>query len=180
MGASVVGPAGVLIACFKDDTKVQKIDGFNANVGELKEGDKIKSLDMEDMGNENVFSNVTNVTVLKGCFTAHEMHFKNGAVLTATSPHYMIIFNKGNAQMIQACDVKVGDIMCFGFRRFSKVVYIKEVQLDKKVNVEVENGLMYVNGVLATGVCELGPRAMFDAETFLAYYKATHSQAVCA
>ena len=132
------------------------------------------------MGNENVFSNVTNVTVLKGCFTAHEMHFKNGAVLTATSPHYMIIFNKGNAQMIQACDVKVGDIMCFGFKRFSKVVCIKEVQLDKKVNVEVENGLMYVNGVLATGVCELGPRAMFDAETFLAYHKATHSQAACA
>ena len=135
---------------------------------------------MEDMRNENVFSTVTNVTVLKGCFVAHEMHFNNGAVLTVTSPHYMIIFNKGNAQMIQACDVKVGDIMCFGYEKFSKVACIKEVQLDKKVNVEVQNGLIYVNGVLATGVCELGPRAMFDAERFLAYYKATHSQAVCA
>lgn len=79
--------------------------------------------------------------------------------------------------MIQACDGKVGDIMCSEFKKFSKVTYIKEVQLDTKVNVEVENGLMYVNGVLATGVCEVGPR--FDAETSLACYKATHSQAVC-
>lgn len=90
----------------------------------------------------------------------------------------MIIFNKGNAQMIQACDVKVGDIMCSEFKKFSKVAYIKEVQLDTKVNVEVENSLMYVNGVLATGVCEVGPR--FDAETSLGCYKATHPQAVCA
>ena len=85
MGASVVGPAGVLIVRFKDDTKVQKIDGTNTNVDELTEGDKIKSLDMEYMGNENLISNVTNVTFLKCCFTPHEMHFNNGAVLTATS-----------------------------------------------------------------------------------------------
>ena len=85
LGALVVGPAGVLIVCFKDDTNVQKIYGTNTNVDELTEGDKIKSLDMEYMGNENLISNVTNVTFLKGCFTPHEMHFNNGAVLTATS-----------------------------------------------------------------------------------------------
>ena len=179
-GATVLGPVGALIACFKDDTQVQKIDGSIANVDQLTAGDIIKSLDIEDIGNETVFSKVTNVTILKGCFTAHEMHFRNGTVLTATSPHYMIIFNKGNTQIIQARDVKVGDRMCFGYEKFSVVVQIKDVQLDRKVNVEVENGLMYVNGVLATGVCELGPRVTFSANMFLAHYKATHFQAVCA
>ena len=96
------------------------------------------------MGNENVLSKAANFTILNDTFTGHKTHFGNETVHTATSPHYIIIFNKGNAQMIQECEVKVGDIMCFEYEKYFTVAYIKEVQLDGQVKVEVENCLMCI------------------------------------
>ena len=93
---------------FKDDAKVQKVDRSITNVNKLRRGNKTKSLDMEYMENEAVFSRVVNATILNDSFTGHEMHFGNEIFFIATSPHYMIIFNKGNALMIQACKVKFG------------------------------------------------------------------------
>ena len=93
---------------FKDDAKVQKVDRSITNVNKLRRGNKTKSLDMEYMENEAVFSRVVNATILNDSFTGHEMHFENEIFFIATSPHYMIIFNKGNALMIQACKVKFG------------------------------------------------------------------------
>ena len=76
---------------------------------------------MECMGNKAVFSKVAIVTVLNDSFTGQKMHFRNGTALTAISPHYMIIFNKSNVQTIQAWNVKVGDIIFFGYENFSQL-----------------------------------------------------------
>ena len=76
------------------------------------------------------------------------------------------------------CYFDVGDIMCFVYEKFSTVVQIKDVELDRKVNVEVENGLIYVNGVIVIGESELSPRVTFRAEIFFAHNKAIHFKAV--
>ena len=56
----------------------------------------------------------------------------------------------------------------------SSVVRVDNIQIDRKVSVNTESGLLYVNGVLATGMCEYGPKEVSSAEKLLLDYKEIH------
>ena len=159
--------------CYKDDTKVEIHGGGTTTVAELKVGDNIKSLDSLEH-TENIFSKVVDARIIEGSFTAHKLHFSNGSSLTVTSPHYMIVYKGKNAKVVPAIDVQIGDYMRMRDGNLSSVVRVSDIQLDRKVNVNTESGLMYVNGVLATGMCENGPKEIPSVDEFLEDYLASH------
>jgi len=167
-GAAVFGPHGALIACFQADTSVELTNGSNICVAELKEGEMVKCKDG--------YCKVTNVTILEGTFQAHKLHFDNGETLTATSPHYLIKYFEDQEFVVPTSMVKIGDQMLSRKGELLTVVAIDDIQLPKKVNVEVEGGRLFANGIHATGVCEFGPQKEYDMASFLAEYHEKHSK----
>jgi hypothetical protein len=150
-------------------------EGGTKTVAELKIGDNIKSLNSLEQ-TDSTFSKVIDATIIEGSFTAHTLLFSNGSSLTVTSPHYMIVYKDENAKVVPASDVQVGDYMRMRDGNLSSVVRVDDIQIDRKVSVNTESGLMYVNGVLATGMCEYGPKEDSSAEKFLLDYKEVHRE----
>lgn len=178
LAGSALGPLGTFFFCFADDTEIQKADGSMVKIADLKEGDEVLSHDdLKTVREEMTTTKVTQIQEIDGSFAAHEMIFDNGKTVTATSPHYMIVFSTLNTpSMLIAGKVKVGDVMYCGKDGFSKVVKINDVTLKRKVNVEVESGTLYANGVMTTGVCEDGPESHRSAYAFLIEYRLNHKR----
>jgi len=175
------GPLGALLFCFSETMEVLLRDKEGSKrlvrVSDLKVGDKVLSTpNIKESVSSRCYRKVTNSTVIHGNFPAHEIILANGKVIVVTSQHYMIIFDKkGNSHVVTAAEVKVGDTMQCADSKFTTVERINNVLLKKKVNVEVESGILFVNQVLTSGVCELGPPKKFiDAASFFAQYEATH------
>ena len=172
-----IGKTHIPLFCYKDDTTVEIQEGGTKTVAELKVGDNIKSLNwLEQTG--STFSKVIDATIIEGSFTAHTLLFSNGSSLTVTSPHYMIVYKGENVKVVPAVDVRIGDCMRMRDGNLSSVVRVDDIQIDRKVNVTTESGLMYANGVLATGMCENSPKEVSSAEKFLLDYKEIHKNFV--
>jgi len=176
------GPLGAILFCFSERMQVLLRDKSHSErivrVADLKVGDEVLSTpNLRKSVSSRCYHKVTNATVIEGNFSAHEIKLANGKTLVATSPHYMIIFDKsGNSHVVTAADVKVGDTMQCTDSKFTMVERIDNISLKKKVNIEVESGILFVNEVLTSGVCEYGPPKKFiDAASFFTYYRATHA-----
>ena len=159
--------------CYKDDTEVEIQGGGTKTVAELRVGDKIKSMrSLEDT--RCTFAKVIEAINIEGSFSAHELVFGNGSSLTVTSPHYMLVYKGKTAKVVRAVDVQLGDYMRMRNGSLSSVVRVRVTELSHKVSINTESGLMYVNGVLATGMCDQGPEDVDSAEAFLSDYRETH------
>jgi len=176
------GPLGAILFCFSERMQVLLRDKSHSErivrVADLKVGDEVLSTpNLRKSVSSRCYHKVTNATVIEGNFSAHEIKLANGKTLVATSPHYMIIFDKsGNSHVVTAADVKVGDTMQCTDSKFTMVERIDNISLKKKVNIEVESGILFVNEVLTSGVCEYGPPKKFtDAAAFFTEYRASHT-----
>jgi len=182
VAGSTLGAAGAFFLCFSAEMQVVLRDKSHSDrivrVADLKVGDEVLSIpNIKESVSSRCYHKVTNATVIEGNFPAHDIKLANGRTLVATSPHYVIIFDKnGNSTVVTAADVKVGDIMQCADSTFAMVERIDNVSLKKKVNIEVESGMLFVNQVLTSGVCEYGPpKKSFDAASFFTEYRATHA-----
>jgi len=176
------GPLGAILFCFSERMQVLLRDKSHSErlvrVADLKVGDEVLSTpNLKKSVSSRCYHKVTNATVIEGNFAAHEIKLANGKTLVATSPHYMIIFDKsGNSHVVTAADVKVGDTMQCADSKFTMVERVDNISLKKKVNIEVESGILFVNGVLTSGICEYGPPKKFtDAAAFFTEYRASHT-----
>jgi len=179
---AVGGPAGAFLLCFSEEMQVLLRDKSHSErvvrVADLQVGDEVLSIpNIKESVSSRCYHKVTNATVIEGNFPAHDIKLANGKTLVATSPHYVITFDKsGNSHVVTAADVKVGDMMQCADSMFAMVERIDNVSLKKKVNIEVESGMLFVNQVLTSGVCEYGPpKKSFDAASFFTEYRATHA-----
>jgi len=136
--------------CYDEETEVEKEGGETVSVKDLLEGDKILS----QRDGKKFYDKVTNVTTIEGKVTAHKLEFSNGKSITVTSPHLMMIWKENEMQSIAAMNVQVHDVMQMENGQYSKVTRITNTVLDRKVNVNTQEGLMYANGIFTTGMCE--------------------------
>lgn len=122
------------------------------------------------------WTRATDVTIYQGNWTAHTFEFSNGSQLTATSPHLMIILVHEIKYSIRADNVKVDDQMIVN-GKVTKVTAIISHKIQRKVAVETEDGTVQVNGVLATGICEINPQLInriVKYELLINEYKSRH------
>ena len=147
----------------------------------LKEGDLVGTADRNAQPNKKykfMWTRATDVTVSTDSdWKAHTFQFSSGRHnLTVTSPHLMIIWKNGFSYFIRADQVRIGHDMLVG-DTICKVKRIKNHTIREQVAIETEDGTIYVNGILASGLCDHNPETFNKAmrvEPILRTYKSRH------
>lgn len=148
-------------------------------VTKLTEGNLVGTLDLTPESNEPgtfLWTRATDVTILKGNWTAHSFTFVSGHQLTVTSPHVMIVWKDGVPYFLRADQVQVGDVMKVG-QELTQVTMIQDQMIGIKVAIETEDGTIQANGVLASGICDHNPELLSttgNSKEFVKKYKSFH------
>lgn len=175
------------ILCFDEKTVVwsknetqSDEDAKQVLVGNLKEGDLVRTIGLKKSPNEPhvlMWTRATDVTVQKGGnYIAHTFLFSNDRQLTVTSPHIMIIWKDGKPYFVRADQVQPGDNMIVD-DNLNRIKSIKAKEINTKVNVETEDGTIEANGILTSGFCDHNPdliNMVAKAEETIDAYKISH------
>ena len=176
-----------MVVCFDEATVVwsknetqSDEDAKQVLVGNLQEGDLVRTLGLKDLSDETrmfTWTRATDVTVHKGGnYMAHTFFFRNDRQITVTSPHIMIIWKEGKPYFIRADQIKPGDEMIVD-ENLNRIKSIETKVLSTKVNVETEDGTIEANGVLTSGFCDHNPgllNMVTKAENTIETYKMSH------
>ena len=162
----------------KNETQPDK-KAIQIMVKNLKEGDLVGSVDLKMQPKEAhkfMWTRATDVTTYTGHWNAHSFVFSNGNQLTVTSPHLMIIWKFEMSFLVRADEVKIGDEMIVN-KMLTQVVKIRNYSIGTKVAIETEDGIIQVNDVLASGICEHNPDTidtLVKTQPFVKTYKTRH------
>jgi len=133
-----------LPSCFDQHAEVHMDGGTKKNILQLRQGDSVKDGGI-----------VQRVTVEQGMFEFVEMALNDGNRINVTSPHLMVTYLVNGTKMLQpAMKVVSGDIMKNSEGDLQTVVQTRKFRAHEKIEVETTLGLLTVNGVETTSLCD--------------------------